>query len=272
MSTLQRHPNKLRNRTVMLIAGSGGIGMAIASALLARGSKVILTSTRQAKLDEKVKELRTLYPEAPAANITGYTLDLASPTVEDNIKNLVVSLKNDGVQKIDHLVYLAGDPLPTYAIEDIDLGSWMKASQVRTISAVLCIKHLLPFLRAAGPATQESSASITLTAGSVADKPISGGWTLLGMIAAAIQGGARQLALDLKPLRVNSVAPGIVDTDLWGGMSAEDRANLFKNTAAAMPTGRVGHVQDVAESFLYVMCDGNLTGETIRSNSGVMLV
>lgn len=272
MSTLQRHPNKLADRTVMLIAGTGSIGMAIASALLARGSKVILTSTRQTKLDEKIQQLRTLYSELPDSHVTGYTLDLGSPTVEDNIKATVVALNNDKVTKIDHLIYLAGDPLPQYQIADIELASWLRASQVRTISFVLCIKHLLPFLQAAGPASVEHSTSITWTGGSVGDKPIPGGWTLIGMIAGAIQAGTRQLALDLKPLRVNCVAPGVIDTDLWNGIGDEAKIKFFEDTASGMPTGRIGHVRDVAEAYMYVMCDGNVTGETIRTNSGCFLV
>lgn len=246
--------------------------MGVAAALLARGAKVILTSTRQAKLDNKIGQLRQLYKELPENHVTGYTLDLGSPEVEDNIRVVVEKLRKDGVEKIEHLVYLAGDPLPTFALEDIELGSWMKASQVRTISCILCIKHFLPLIKAAGPASAAYSPSITLTGGSVGDKPIPGGWTLLGMIAASINGAARQLALDLKPIRVNAIAPGVVDTDLWSGMSEEQREGFFKETRENMPTGRVGDVQDVAESYLFCMSDGNITGEVIRTNSGVLLV
>ncbi|KAJ9661894.1 hypothetical protein H2198_001646 [Neophaeococcomyces mojaviensis] len=272
MSTIQRHPDKLADRSVLLIAGTGGIGKAVASALLSRGAKVILTSTRQAKLDDTVSQLLQLYPEKSASHVTGYTLDLGSQSVEDNIKTLVTNLKKDGITKLDHLIYLAGDPLPTFALEDITLESWAKASQVRTISCILCIKHLIPFLRAAGPATAQCSPSITLTGGSVSDKPIPGGWTLLAMIAASLNGAARQLALDLKPIRVNTVAPGIVDTDLWSGMDEAARNKLFDDAAKTLPTGRVGDVQDVAESYLWCMCDGNVTGEVVRTNSGSLLV
>jgi len=271
MATIQRHPDKLRDRTVLLIAGTGGIGKGVASALLSRGSKVILTSRTQAKLDDTISQLLQLYPEVPQTNVSGYTLDLGSSSVEDNIKTVTEQLKRDGIEKIEHLVYLAGDPLPTSAIEDITLDSWLKASQVRTISCVLVIKHLLPFLRAAGPASSQCSPSITLTSGSVGDKPIPGGWTLLSMIAASLHGAARQLALDLKPIRVNTVSPGVVDTDLWSGMSEEQRNAFFEQTKKNMPTGRVGDVQDVAESYLWCMCDGNVTGEVVRTNSGVLI-
>lgn len=272
MATIQRHPDKLTGRTVLLIAGTGGIGKGVASALLSRGANIILTSTRQQKLDETIAQLQQLYPEKVKSSISGYTLDLGSPSVEENVKTLVSSLKADGITQIHHMVYLAGDPLPMIAMEDITLESWAKASQVRTISCILCIKHLVPFVRAAGPATAKCSPSITLTGGSVSDKPIAGGWTLLGMIAASLNGAARQLALDLKPIRVNTVAPGIVDTDLWSGMSDADRETMFETRRKALPTGRIGDVQDVAESYLWCMCDGNVTGEVVRTNAGVLLV
>jgi len=272
MSTIQRHPDKLADRTVLLIAGTGGIGKGVASALLSRGAKVILTSTRQSKLDDTVSQLLQLYPEKPASHVSGYTLDLGSKTVEDNIKTLVTNLKNDGITKLDHMAYLAGDNLSMLSIDDVTLESWAKVSQVRTISAILCVKHLLPLLRAAGPATAQCSPSITLTGGSVGDKPIPGGWTLTGMVAAAVNGAARQLALDLKPIRVNNVAPGMVATDLWSGMSEENRNKMYEGNAARMPTGRVGDVQDVAEAYLWCMCDGNVTGEVVRTNSGSLLI
>lgn len=272
MSAIERHPNKLQDKTILIIAGTSGIGKGLASALLSRGASIILTSTRQEKLDSTISELLSLYPESPKTSVRGYTLDLGSADVEDNIKTLVASLKKDGISKIHHLAYIAGDPLPTFALEDITLESWSKASQVRTISCILCVKHLVPFLREAGPASADYSASITITGGSVGDKPIPGGWTLLAMIAAALNGAARQLALDLKPIRVNTVAPGVVDTDLWSGMDEKTKKEFMDGCKETAPTGRIGHVSDVAEAYMWVMCDGNVTGEVVRTNSGILLV
>ena len=272
MAAVQRHPDKLRDRTVLLIAGTGGIGKGVASALFARGARIILTSTRQAKLDDTISQLLQLYPDVPQTNVSGYTLDLGSSSVEDNIKTMVSQLKKDGVDKIEHMAYFAGDPLAHMPIEDITLDSWLKVSQVRTISCILAVKHILPLIQAAGPASAECSPSITLTSGSVGDKPIPGGWLLTSMVASSLYGAGRQLALDLKPIRVNTVAPGAVDTDLWSGMSEEQRNGFFEDTKKRMPTGRVGDVRDVAESYLWCMGDGNVTGEVVRTNSGALLV
>lgn len=257
---------------MLVIAGTGGLGKGIISALIPRGASIILTSTRQEKLDSTIGECLSLYPEFPKPSVRGYTLDLGSSKVEENVKALVTNLKKDGIDKIHHLVYVAGNPLPNLDIQDITLESWSDLSQVRTISCILCIKHLVPLIQAAGPASADFSASITITSGSVSDKPIPGGWMLSAMIAAAVDGAARQLALDLKPIRVNSVSPGVVDTELWDKMDAETRANFMKERAGVNPTGRVGTASDVAEAYLWVMCDGNTTGEVVRTNSGVLLI
>lgn len=82
----------------------------------------------------------------------------------------------------------------------------------------------------------------------------------------------RGLALDLKPIRVNLVSPGVVDTDLWAGMSQEQKEGMFKTFEEKLATGKVGQVEDVAEAFLYAMKDKNLTGSLISTNGGGLLM
>lgn len=81
----------------------------------------------------------------------------------------------------------------------------------------------------------------------------------------------RNLALDLKPLRVNGVSPGAVDTELWK-MSAAEKEMILKAVAQKMTTGRPGHPEDVAESYLAIMKDVNMDGSVIRTDGGYMLM
>ena len=81
----------------------------------------------------------------------------------------------------------------------------------------------------------------------------------------------RNLALDLKPIRVNGVSPGVVDTELWK-MSAEEKEKLMKQMAEKMTTGRPGQPEDVAEAYLMLMKDGNVAGSMVRSDGGHMLM
>lgn len=81
----------------------------------------------------------------------------------------------------------------------------------------------------------------------------------------------RNLALDLKPVRVNGVSPGVVDTELWR-MTEEQKRVFLKGCGEKMTTGRPGMPEDVAESFLAIMKDVNMDGSMIRTDGGVMLM
>ena len=82
----------------------------------------------------------------------------------------------------------------------------------------------------------------------------------------------RGLALDLKPIRVNLISPGAVDTELWSHMSEEEKQGMFKELSKKIPVGKVASVEDVAESYLYLMKDRNITGAMVSTNGGHLLV
>lgn len=84
----------------------------------------------------------------------------------------------------------------------------------------------------------------------------------------------RGLALDLKPIRVNLVSPGAVDTELWtsSGFTEEQKQGFLKQTAEKLPTGRVPGPDDIAEAYLYLLKDQNITGSMISTNGGHLLV
>lgn len=82
----------------------------------------------------------------------------------------------------------------------------------------------------------------------------------------------RGLALDLQPIRVNLVSPGAVDTELWKGMPEDAKKGMFEELAKKTPVGGVGKIEDVAESYLYLMKDRNVTGAMISTSGGHLLV
>lgn len=65
-------------------------------------------------------------------------------------------------------------------------------------------------------------------------------WSVVASYAAGLHGMTRNLALDLKPIRVNLVSLGIIDTEIWAQMSAEQKGKMFKGISAKVPTGKVG--------------------------------
>ena len=140
---------------------------------------------------------------------------------------------------------------------------------MRVFAALLAAKIAFPSL-APGPAS-----SITLTSGSIAQKPLPGGWAVVAMYGAGLCGATRQLAFEMAPVRVNCVAPHVVDTGLWeaeGAMGKAEAAEMKRVEGEKMLTGKVGRAGDVAEADVYLMRDRNVTGTVVDTNSGVFLV
>lgn len=117
-----------------------------------------------------------------------------------------------------------------------------------------------------GPAS-----SIVITTGAVSERPILD-WTVINSYATGLQGMVRGMALDLKPLRINLVSPGAVDTELWSGMPVEQKQKMFQEMEKKIPVGKVGQVEDVVESYVYLMKDHNITGVMISTSGGHLLV
>ncbi|OAG37381.1 hypothetical protein AYO21_08458 [Fonsecaea monophora] len=255
-----RFTNKVAGQRILLMGGTGGVGISVAQALIEFGASIILTSSRESKVKEVCTQLAHDYPDAKG-RISGYPCDLASFTVEENIEDLFKK-----VCDVDHIVYMAGDRLPMIPLEDITIEKWYKCSQVRTIAAILVVKIGVRFMK------KDRHSSIVLTGGSISEKPIAGGWSMLALIGAGLNGLTRQLAFDLAPIRVNCVAPGVIETDLWQGMDEESKKEFFASHESKMPTAKVGQPVDLAEAYLYCLKDANATGIVIHSNSGTFLV
>lgn len=91
--------------------------------------------------------------------------------------------------------------------------------------------------------------------------------------ATGLHGLTRNLALDLKPIRVNLVSPGVVETELWdSSFDQEAKKKYLGEVAGQLPTGRIAQPADVAEAYLFLMKDPSVTGTVVDSNSGALLV
>ena len=87
-----------------------------------------------------------------------------------------------------------------------------------------------------------------------------------------IEALARALVLELKPLRVTVIAPGLIDTGLFDGFGPEARAQIFQSAAEALPVGRVGATEDVADAILFLVRNGYMNGEVLHIDGGGRLV
>lgn len=88
---------------------------------------------------------------------------------------------------------------------------------------------------------------------------------------AGVEGIVRGLAVDLKPVRVNMVAPGAVLTEIFDPFTPEMRENILEGMKKATLTGEVGRPESVAEAYIYILKDRFITGTVITSDGGRLL-
>lgn len=110
-------------------------------------------------------------------------------------------------------------------------------------------------------------ASVTLFSGSAAYKA-SVGASIVAALNASLDGFARTLALELAPVRVNVVSPGVVDSPVWNFLPEHARSNALASIGAGLPIGRVGTVDELADAALFVMGNGFTTGTVLQIDGG----
>ncbi|KAF7182278.1 hypothetical protein CNMCM7691_001757 [Aspergillus felis] len=218
--------NKLSGTRVLIIGGTSGIGFAVARAALEHGASVLVASSRPEKVQSALSRLHTFYPDEHfTARVASTTVDLGDEsTMEANILALLDKATQpdlfpsspspnavDGRVLLDHIVFTAGDPFKILPLTDpaLDPAYIRGLSTVRVLGGLMLAKHVPAYM------AQSARSSLTLTSGAVAMRPPPG-YSVGALIANAIIGLGRGLAVDLAPVRVNVVAPGAVRTELGG--------------------------------------------------------
>ena len=213
-----------------------------------------------------MQRLETTYPSAKAAlRIQGFTCDLSSQErIAAEVETLFAQVAEGG--PLDHVVYTAGDALAVGKLEEFSLQEIQQAGMVRFFGPMLVAQHLRKALKP-GPAS-----SFIMTTGGMSERPRRD-WTVVMSYLTGLEGMSRALARDLAPIRVNLIGPGAVDTELWDAhLEAEKREEFKASVAKNLATGVFGKVEDVAESYLYVMKDKNVTGSMIYTNGGGLIM
>jgi NAD(P)-dependent dehydrogenase (short-subunit alcohol dehydrogenase family) len=241
----------IENSTILIIGGSSGIGYGVAEKALAERAKVYIASSNASRVQESIKSLQKRFPDA---QIFGHVCDLAGPDVEKSLECLLTS-----VGPLDHIVFTAGDSLAVQPLEAIDLDAIHRAGHIR-FAVPLLLAKLAP--RFVNPGYKSS---ITLTSGAGSQKPFPN-WSLIAGYLTGLHGLTRNLALDLKPMRVNLVSPGVVATPLWGSTGVSEEVKNYTTL------GKVGTTEEVAEAYIYLMKDTNTTGSCVSTNAGSLLL
>jgi len=261
-----KYVNKLHNSRILIIGGTSGIGFAVAEACLEFGASITISSSTPLRLTSALSSLKTSYPSA-ADRVWGVQVDLSNiDTVETEIEKLfkeTVSVYENGAGKLDHVIFTAGDALSLIPLSKISMPAILRAGQLRFFAPLLVAKFLSTYL------VHSPNSSYTITSGSISERPTPD-WSVVGSFAGGHHSMVRNLALDLKPIRVNGVSPGVVDTELWR-MSEEEKKAFLQGLADKLPVGRPGRVEDVAESYLAVLRDGNMDATVVRTDGGALI-
>ena len=91
-------------------------------------------------------------------------------------------------------------------------------------------------------------------------------------MAGAVEHMTRALAVELAPIRVNAVCPGLIRTDVWNSIPGETRAERFRSMTERLPISRIGEPDEVAEAYLYLLRGGYTTGQVLYVDGGQSVV
>lgn len=231
-----------KNARVLVVGGSSGIGLATAAAFAERGASVTIASRSQEKVDAAVRTL------ASAGTVSGATVDITD--------DASVAQFMDGATPWDHVVISAAQT-PTGPVRQLPLADAYAAMNSKFWGAYR-VARLVPI---------SAHGSLTLVSGFLGVRP-SKASVLQGAINAALDALSRGLALELSPVRVNTVSPGLIATPLWDKLDGAARKAMFENVAARLPAQRVGQPEDVAQAILYLAGTGFATGSTVLLDGG----
>lgn len=236
----------LSEQRVVVIGGTSGIGLATAQAFLSASAEVVIASRSPEKLEQAQKQL--------GGKVTARPLDF-----RDEASRRAFF---DQVGSFDHLVITAGDGIMGQ-LQEVPVEQARSAFDSKFWGQCLTVRSAIPHLHA--------DSSITLTSGVYGLRPPRGA-ALLAAINSAVEGLVRGLAVELAPMRINAVSPGIVDTPIYAGMSEEQRQDMFQNLSHQFPVGHVAKASEIAEAYVYLAQNTFTTGSVVLIDGGAHLV
>ncbi|KLO14091.1 short-chain dehydrogenase/reductase SDR [Schizopora paradoxa] len=246
----------LTGKKIVVIGGSAGIGFGVAKhSLLNLASEIIIVSSTKPRVDKALATMQEIIAEYKLpGKVQGEVCDAG------DAKAVRTLFKEIG--ELDHIVWTAGKAERMDLYEQ-DLEKHRSAFDVKFWGVVAAVQgaKFLP------------GGSLTLTIGTSAIKPRKG-WSLIGGMLGSVEALTRGLAVDLAPIRVNVVAPGWVNTELWtdAEFSQGAVAEMIKTREEKLLVRHVADGDEIAEAFLFCMRCEYLTGQRIEVDGGQTLV
>lgn len=236
--------NSLQDKTVLVVGRGSGIARAVALLAQSEGGRVIAAGRDRAKLDDAYRD----------TGITAETIDLA----EDSS----IAALAERVGAVDHVISTAS-ARARGNLADLERRNLQLSFDTKVIGPAMLAKHFASQINPGG--------SFVLFSGVHAFK-LNVGYLGVGVTNGAVDFLTRWLAVELAPIRVNAISPGVIDTGAWDALGDEGKRDYFRHIAASNPAGRIGTVQDVASAALFSMTNTFMTGMTLKVDGGEPLI
>lgn len=236
----------LKGKTIIVVGGSSGIGLAVAQLAFALQARVTLTSrdlvrarTAAASIDK---------------HVTGEVLNIDH---EESVLSFFANLDT-----IDH-IYIAAGNTKLGKVTDGSLEENMQSFNTRLLGSLRIVRAVAGKINAGG--------SITFTGGVSTDRPIASAW-VSGLGTASAEQLARVLVMEFPEIRFNAVAPGYTDTPMWDGIMGDNKSQILADVAAKLPVKKIATPEEVASAVIFLMSNPSVTGEVIHVDGGARLV
>jgi len=226
--------------SVLVVGGTSGIGRELARVRAQRGDEVVLTGRDPGRADAVAKEV----------GAHGLALDLSRP------RELAGALTDVG--PVDHLV-LAGVSRDENRATDYDIDAALRLVTLKLVGYTEVVHLLRPRL------TDDSA--IVIFGGQAKERPYPGA-TTVATVNAGVRGLMHTLAVELAPIRVNAIHPGVVgDSPYWQGKPEAVLAGLRAST----PTGRLATMADVVDAVDFLLRNRSVNAVELSVDGGWLL-
>lgn len=226
--------------SVVVIGGTSGIGREFARVRAARGDEVVITGRDAHRADTAAKEI----------GARGLALDLAVP------RGIADALSDVG--RVDHLV-IAGVSRDENRVSDYDIDAAVHLVTLKLVGYTEVVHTLRSRLH--------DDSAIVLFGGQAKERPYPGA-TTVATVNAGVRGLTHTLAVELAPVRVNAIHPGVVgDSPYWRAKPEEVLAGLRART----PTGRLATVADVVDAVDFLLRNGSVNAVGLSVDGGWLL-
>lgn len=237
----------LRGKRVVVVGGTSGMGRGAVRAATEAGAEVVAAGRRP--LAERPLE------RDHAGQITQAVVDIAD---EGAVRALF-----RGIGELDHLLVTATPPASSRPFLEQDAAEVRAFLEGKLLGSWACARHAAPRMRPGG--------SITFLTGCASIRPRVG-LSVVTASFAAIEALSQALALELGPLRVNAIRPGLVDSEMWSFLDERAREELRQKVRAVFPARRIGTVEDVGHAAVFLMTNPYVTGTVLEVSGGEPLV